>query len=95
MNKYDSLIGKKINLVFGTIIVNSYKITRIVPTDRNGGSRGQVYDCDVEWKKKIKEAHPVMGFDTQTLEELATVGRSNSPIIAGMYFIIENDEEGE
>lgn len=83
MEKYKKLINKKINLENNGTIINSYKITEIIPTGRfmvGLEGSGNVYNCPVVWEnKELGKDYPTMEFSENVFEELLKDGVSYMP----------------
>lgn len=89
MEKYKDLLNKKINVVFGKTVINSYTITDILPTLQVEEGRGKMYKCDIDWaNKEIAGTFPVLNFDTRTLDELLEKGQSACPFMSALSYKI-------
>jgi hypothetical protein len=94
--KYKKLIGKHIDVMFYDKAINSYVITEIIPTVskwQGWEHRGQMYKCPVEWEnKEIAKDYPYMDFDVQTLDDLIKTGEAQSPMMANMSFVVQEEK---
>lgn len=91
MNKYESLLNKDIGLEFQGNCVNTFKITEMTPTTKTVPgfeSRGSLYDCKVEWSKKMPGTpeEQVMGFDEQTLNDLLNNKVADCPGMSALKY---------
>jgi len=93
MKKYKHIVNKKINIQFNDMVLNSYKITEMRPTERfmvGLEGSGRIYDCSIDWHdKKMVGAHPTMDFDEQTLDGLAEQGFSICPFMSNMAYVLD------
>jgi len=92
---FDSLLNRKILFEFSKTIINSFKLTSIVPMDMVIEGRGKVYLCDVDWENKaiVDPSMYQLEYDTQTLTDLRDNGYANSPEgFLPMKYIISEDE---
>lgn len=80
---YKELLNVKINLEYLGQVLNSYKITRIRPTERfmvGLEGSGRIYNCMVNWENKnIEGAYPTMDFPENVFEEFLKDGVSYMP----------------
>lgn len=97
MKTYKELLQKKINVEFNGMILNSYKLTEIRPTERfmvGLEGQGRMYNCSVDWaNKNIDGAYPTMDFDEQTLDGLADKGLSVCPMMPNLVYRCEGKEK--
>ncbi len=90
MEKYKILLNKKINLCHINTIINSYKITEMLPTDKSIDGRGKLYKCSMDWKNKnIAGAYPSLDFDEKTLNDLLTTNKTCSPFTDTIFYQID------
>lgn len=92
--EYKELIGKKINVEFNGTVINSYKITEILPTMQSMEGRGKLYKCSVDWENKnIAGAYPILEFDAQTLNELVEKNLAICPFMSNLYYVCDGKEK--
>ncbi len=93
MEKYKTLLNKKINVEFNGTVLNSYWITDIKVTDRfipQLESRGKVHTCSVNWQiTGVAGAIPVMDFEEQTLKDLLENGFSVCPTLPNLIYRLD------
>lgn len=93
MEKYNTLLNKKINLCVNEDIINSYKITAIRQTDRfmvGLEGSGNIFSCDVDWdNKQISGGNKIMEFPESVFNDLINNGFAKNPMMPSMYFKID------
>jgi len=93
MEKYNTLLNKKINLCVNKDVINSYKITAIRQTDRfmvGLEGSGKIFNCDVDWEnKKISGGNKIMEFPESVFNDLISKGFAENPMMRNMYFRID------
>ena len=94
MEKYNTLLNKKIRLCFNNDVINSYKITAIRQTERfmvGLEGNGRIFECDVDWEnKKISDGNKVMDFTESVFNDLINSGYAKNPMMPNMYFKCES-----
>ena len=94
MEKYNTLLNKKISLVFNNEVINSYKISTIKQTDRfmvGLEGNGRIFSCDVDWEnKKISGGNEIMDFPESVFNDLMNTGYARNPTIPNMFFKCES-----
>ncbi len=92
MEKYQALLQKKINVELDGNVVNSYKITSILPTKDTLAGRGKLYNCSVDWEnKQMVGAHPNLTFDAQTLNDLTDNNCAISPFMPTLRYVLKEN----
>ena len=89
VKKKKKLIGKTINLQFDDTVINSYKITDMLPTIETLEGRGKLYKCSTDWENKnVEGAYPMLEFDAQTLDELLKDSIAVCPFMPNLKYRI-------
>lgn len=88
MEIYNSLIGLGINIFAGNNIINTYCITKIIPTGKSTKTRGPLFECHIDYQneKIIDPYMKKLDFDERTLNELLINGESLHPLVQGVKF---------
>jgi hypothetical protein len=97
MRTFDSILNKKIFVEFQGQQVNSYKITKIIPTERfmvglKGEGNGRIYNCVVDWEKKTEGSYSELDFDEETLDGLADKGYAVCPSMSNLRYRMDGVE---
>lgn len=98
MEKYNSLLNKKINFQINGNTFNSYKIIRIKQTDKfmvGLEGSGKIFNCDVEWLQKSGNEIPSMDFPESVLDDLIGKGYAKNPMMPNMAYVIDNGEKSQ
>ena len=90
MEKYNTLIGKKINIHFNDDVINTYKIKTIKDTGRilvGLEGTGKIFVCDVDFdNKEISKGIKKMEFPASVFDDLINTGIARNPMQPNMYF---------
>ena len=73
MDKYNTLLNKKINFQLEGNTLQSYKITEIRQTDRVMAGlegSGKIYNCDIEWLQKVDNPFKINNRDEKTIDKI-------------------------
>lgn len=90
MDRYETLIDKKINVVLDGKVLNSFKFKQIVPTTGSVEGRGSMLKCSCDWEiKGMTGCDHILDFDEQTLRELLQSKKSCYPGEMNLYYEIE------
>ncbi len=93
MEKYKTLLGKKIKVMMSGQNLTAYTITMINPNPIEIEGLGPGYKCVVEYEQKPNsfrlDVSPTMDFEVQLLDDLADRGVAQSPIQPEVSFVVE------